>query len=149
MRRGYGSLVGSFLLDGSTPQTMSPQTYIVWGKSKAVGFVWTGGFAVIANTRNDEHNRKACLGTTELHRTYCLVSLARQSGGSRERFAAVRANAEDRAANLRAIVDDLRSQGFTSVRAIAAQLNERGILTARGGSWHPTSAARLLSRLQA
>jgi hypothetical protein len=26
-------------------------------------------------------------------------------------------------------VDDLRSQGFTSVRAIAAQLNERGILT--------------------
>jgi len=47
------------------------------------------------------------------------------------------------------IVDDLRSQGFTSVRAIAAQLNERGILTARGGSWHPTSAARLLSRLEA
>jgi hypothetical protein len=47
-----------------------------------------------------------------------------------------------------AIVDDLRSQGFTSVRAIAAELNERGILTPRGTSWHPTSAARLLSRLQ-
>jgi hypothetical protein len=30
------------------------------------------------------------------------------------------ANAEDRAANLRTIVDDLRSQGFTSVRTIAA-----------------------------
>ena len=44
-------------------------------------------------------------------------------------MAAVTANAEQRAANLRAIVDDLRSQGFTSVRAIAAQLNERGILT--------------------
>ncbi len=53
------------------------------------------------------------------------------------------------AANLRAIVDDLRSQGFTSVRAIAAQLNELGILTARGGSWHPMLAARLLWRLQA
>jgi hypothetical protein len=53
-----------------------------------------------------------------------------------------------RAANLRAIVDDLRSQGFTSVRVIAAQLNERRILTPRGGAWHPTSAARLLSRLQ-
>jgi hypothetical protein len=51
--------------------------------------------------------------------------------------------------NLRAIVDDLRSQGFTSVRTIAAQLNERGILTPRGAAWHPTSAARLLSRLQA
>jgi Recombinase len=62
--------------------------------------------------------------------------------------AAVKANAAHRAKNLRTIVDDLRSQGFTSVRTIAAQLNERGILTARGGAWHPTSAARLLSRLQ-
>jgi len=68
--------------------------------------------------------------------------------GNRQAVAAVKANAERRAANLRAIVDDLRSQGFTSVRVIAAQLNERGILTARGGSWHPTSAARLVSRLQ-
>ncbi len=45
----------------------------------------------------------------------------------------------------KADMDDLRSQGFTSVRTIAAQLNERGILTPRGGAWHPTSAARLLS----
>jgi hypothetical protein len=42
----------------------------------------------------------------------------------------------------------MSTQGFTSVRGIAAQLNERGVLTARGGSWHPTSAARLLSGLQ-
>jgi DNA invertase Pin-like site-specific DNA recombinase len=69
--------------------------------------------------------------------------------GNKEAVAATKANAEQRACNLRAIVDDLRSQGFTSVRAIAAQLNERGVLTARGGAWHPTSAARLLSRLQA
>jgi hypothetical protein len=55
---------------------------------------------------------------------------------------------EHRAANLRSFVEDQRAEGFTSVRAIAAQLNERGVLTARGGSWHPTSAARLLSRLQ-
>jgi hypothetical protein len=47
-----------------------------------------------------------------------------------------------------AIVDDLRSQGFTSVRAIADQLNERGILAPSGGGWHSTSAARLLSRLK-
>jgi hypothetical protein len=69
--------------------------------------------------------------------------------GNKRTVAGVKANAEQRAANLRAIVDDLRSQGFTSVRAIAVQLNERGILTPRGGTWHPTSAARLLSRLQA
>jgi hypothetical protein len=55
--------------------------------------------------------------------------------------------AHHRPANLRAIVDDMRSQGITSVRAIAAELNARSILTPRGGSWHPTSAARLLGRL--
>jgi DNA invertase Pin-like site-specific DNA recombinase len=69
--------------------------------------------------------------------------------GNKQAVAAVRANAQHRATNLRAIVDDLRSQGFTSVRTIATQLNERGILTARGGSWHQTSAHRLLSRLEA
>jgi hypothetical protein len=40
-------------------------------------------------------------------------------------------------------IEVMSTQGFTSVRTIAAQFNERGILTARGGSWHPTSAARL------
>jgi hypothetical protein len=68
--------------------------------------------------------------------------------GNQQALAAVKASAAHRAANLKAIMDDLRSQGITSVRAIAAQLNERGILTARDRSWHPTSAARLLSRLQ-
>jgi DNA invertase Pin-like site-specific DNA recombinase len=68
---------------------------------------------------------------------------------NRQAVAAVRANAEKRAANLRTIVDDLRRQGIISVRAIAAELNDRSILTPRGGAWHPTSAARLLSRLQA
>jgi hypothetical protein len=68
--------------------------------------------------------------------------------GNKQAVAAVKANAERRAQNVRAIVDDLRTQGFSSVRAIAAQLNELGILTPRGGAWHPTSAARLLFRLQ-
>lgn len=69
--------------------------------------------------------------------------------GNAQAVAAVKANAEERAANLRTIVDDIRSQGVTSVRAIAAQLNDRGILTPRGGAWHATSTARLMSRLQA
>ena len=68
--------------------------------------------------------------------------------GNRQAVAAVKANAEHYAANLRVIVDGLRSQGITSVRAISTQLNERDILTPRGGSWHSTSAARLLSRLR-
>jgi lipoate-protein ligase A len=69
--------------------------------------------------------------------------------GNAQAVAAVKANAERRAENLKAIVDDMRTKGITSVRALAAELNERGILTPRGGEWHPTSAARLLARLEA
>jgi DNA invertase Pin-like site-specific DNA recombinase len=54
--------------------------------------------------------------------------------GNKQAVAAVRANAEHRAADLRAIVDDLRTQGFTSIRAIAAEFNGLGILTPRGGA---------------
>jgi DNA invertase Pin-like site-specific DNA recombinase len=67
--------------------------------------------------------------------------------GNKQAVAALKANAEHRAANLRTIVDDMRSKDIVSVRAIADELNARGILTPRGGAWHPTSAARLLSRL--
>ena len=38
--------------------------------------------------------------------------------------------------------------GITSVRAIAAELNDRKVPTARGGEWHATSIARLLARLR-
>jgi hypothetical protein len=53
--------------------------------------------------------------------------------GNKQAVVAITANAERRAANLRTIVDDLRSQRFTSVRTIATQLNERGILTPAHG----------------
>jgi len=69
--------------------------------------------------------------------------------GNAQAVAAVKANAVHRAANLQSIVDDIRSHGITSVRALTAELNDRGILTPRGGAWHPTSAARLLARLRA
>jgi DNA invertase Pin-like site-specific DNA recombinase len=67
--------------------------------------------------------------------------------GNRQAVAKVKANAEQRAANLMTIIDDVRAKGATSVRAIAAALNARGVLTPRGGEWHPTSTARVLARL--
>jgi hypothetical protein len=41
----------------------------------------------------------------------------------------------------------LMAAGFVSQRALAAELNGRGIGTARGGSWHRTTVARVLARL--
>ncbi len=67
--------------------------------------------------------------------------------GNREAVAALKAKAQRHAANLKNIVEELRGDGVTSVRSIAAALNEKGALTPRGGQWHPTSAARLLARL--
>ena len=58
-------------------------------------------------------------------------------------------NAARFAEDLKPIIDDIREAGHTSVRAIAAELNQRGIRTARDRQWHPTSAARLLQRLDA
>jgi DNA invertase Pin-like site-specific DNA recombinase len=68
--------------------------------------------------------------------------------GNMEAVAALKARAAQRASNLKAIVGDLHSRGITGARAIAAELNDMGIVTPRGATWHPTSAARLLDRLQ-
>ena len=51
--------------------------------------------------------------------------------------------------NVQAIVADMQAQGVVSVRNIATRLNERGIVTPRGGLWHPTSVARLVEQLAA
>jgi DNA invertase Pin-like site-specific DNA recombinase len=67
--------------------------------------------------------------------------------GNKQAVATVKANAVRRAIELQGVIADLRSHGFNSVRALTAELNEREILTPRGGQWHPTSTARLLSRL--
>lgn len=67
--------------------------------------------------------------------------------GNDAAVAKVRADAQQRASDLAAILADVRSQGKTTIRTIAEELNARGVLTPRGGRWHGTSVSRLLSRL--
>jgi hypothetical protein len=62
------------------------------------------------------------------------------------------AMAGKRAAHARALalvptIRELRAAGFVSRRALADQLNRRGIPTAHGGSWHYTTVVRTLTRL--
>jgi DNA invertase Pin-like site-specific DNA recombinase len=54
------------------------------------------------------------------------------------------AQAAQRAADVMPIVKDLQAGGATSLRAIAAGLEERGIPAARGGKWSAVQVARLL-----
>ncbi len=67
--------------------------------------------------------------------------------GNAEAVAAIKANAAGDAAKLKGEVQKIQSEGFTSLTAIAAKLNERGTLTPRKKSWHPQSVKRLLGRL--
>jgi Recombinase len=58
------------------------------------------------------------------------------------------AQANGRAARLFPIVAELNAAGITSMRGIAAALDERGIPTARGGPWSPAQVQRLMKRLR-
>jgi DNA invertase Pin-like site-specific DNA recombinase len=69
--------------------------------------------------------------------------------GNAQAVAKIKQNAAQRAADLMAIVDDIRRSGITTVRGIADELHVRGIRAPRGDTWHPTAVARLLNRLQA
>ncbi|WP_336491680.1 recombinase family protein [Methylobacterium nigriterrae] len=50
------------------------------------------------------------------------------------------------AANTLPLVQKLQAQGLTTLRALAAELNERGIPTARGGTWSAVQVKRVLER---
>ena len=58
------------------------------------------------------------------------------------------ARADARAADLAPLIAELRAAGATTLQAIAAQLNRRGIPTATGrGEWSGTQVRRVLERL--
>jgi len=59
----------------------------------------------------------------------------------------LKAQADERAKSWEGIVRPMRNANAT-LRDIADALNMAGIATARGGTWHPTSVARLLERLE-
>ena len=60
---------------------------------------------------------------------------------------ALQKRTDARAADLAPIIKDLQTAGKTSLRAIAAGLNEAGIPTARGGEWSSPQVMRVLERL--
>ena len=113
----------------------------------AAGFV---SRRVLAN----ELNRRGIPGTGggRWHRTSVTRMLTRldqltsgQDGinnGLTKRVADVRAEA------FGPTIRRLRNAGFVSIKAIARELNERGIPTPRGGKWHLTTVTRLLQRLE-
>jgi DNA invertase Pin-like site-specific DNA recombinase len=75
------------------------------------------------------------------------AALRRAGKGNKGSLRAIRANADRHAQRLSPVVEDIRQSGLVSLGAIAAELNERGMLTPRGGKWHASSVRNLLLRL--
>jgi DNA invertase Pin-like site-specific DNA recombinase len=68
-----------------------------------------------------------------------------QPKGSHTGNAVRRATAQQRANDLRPVIAEIQAKGAGSLREIAAQLNARGIQTARGYRWSPTAVMRVLT----
>lgn len=60
--------------------------------------------------------------------------------------ATIAAEADQRAAVVRPVLDELRASGLTSLAGLARGLTERGVQTARGGVWTATQVARVVER---
>jgi len=63
--------------------------------------------------------------------------------------AAIKVGGERFAADLEPIVADIMRTGTTSLRTVATEMNQRGIVTRRGGAWHPATVRDLIERLRA
>ena len=90
----------------------------------------------------------------------CLLGFAASGADAAKRAAAIGAGAGPRAAararsaaaeasaqDLAGIVAEVRAEGASSLRQIAAALDARGEAAPRGGSWSPTAVSRLLARI--
>ena len=76
-----------------------------------------------------------------------LRQLMSKHGGT-DNSLAVKRVADMRAEALRSTILEIRTAGFVSGKAIARELNARGMPTAAGSKWHPTTVTRLLERLE-
>jgi DNA invertase Pin-like site-specific DNA recombinase len=57
--------------------------------------------------------------------------------------------AQRRAADLLPVIETIKAEGAQSLRQIAAGLNQRGILTARGGEWSAAQVMRIMEHATA
>jgi DNA invertase Pin-like site-specific DNA recombinase len=75
------------------------------------------------------------------------AALRRAGRGNKASVQTIRHAADSHAHNLKPVLDTLASEGVVSLGAVAAALNERGILAPRGGQWHKSSVRNLIQRL--
>lgn len=75
------------------------------------------------------------------------AALQRAAKGNAASIQAIQSAADRHALDLAPVIESIRAEGITSFGSMAEQLNQRGMLTPRGGSWHKSSVRNLLLRL--
>jgi DNA invertase Pin-like site-specific DNA recombinase len=68
--------------------------------------------------------------------------------GNTAAVGAIRAGADHHARDVLPVIEDIWAAGITTLKGIAAELNARGILTARRGKWYATTVRNVLARAQ-
>lgn len=68
--------------------------------------------------------------------------------GNKAAVSRIQEIADSRVSDLKPVIEAIRSEGFTTLEAMARQLTLRGVMTPRGGKWHRTSVRNLLNRLE-
>ena len=142
-RRMHGALAGKRAAD-----TYALALLPTIRKLMAAGFVSQRGLA-------NELNRRGIPGAVggRWHRTSVARMLTRldllisERGGTNSELASKRV-ADVQAEALRPTIRKLRKAGIVSIKAIARELNERRIPTAKGCKWHINTTLRLLHRLE-
>lgn len=86
---------------------------------------------------------------TRLGNPQGAAPLKRAAKGNLAALGALKERADERARYLGHEIDALFEQGVTSFGAIADALNEKEIVTPRGGRWHKSSVRNLFKRLEA
>ncbi|MBQ5939861.1 recombinase family protein [Massilia sp. AB1] len=84
---------------------------------------------------------------TKLGNPNGAAALKRAAKGNVAGVQAIKKKANSHAADLKPVIEHLTSRGIKSLGAIAKLLNDDGFKTPRGGAWHKTSVANLLTRI--
>ena len=118
-----------------------------------------GQFSVTINTLVAQQEREAISRRTKealaaakargvkLGNPNGAAALRRAGEGGVALRQAVASNADAFAQTLAPVLGSIRAEGHASLRAIAEELNLRGIRTRRNGCWHVSNVRNLLERL--
>lgn len=160
----YAKLTGSTLVIAKLDRLSRNAAFLINLKQAGVKFIaadmpnansfTVGIMALVAqqeleaiSQRTKDALKAAKARGTKLGNPNGAAALRLAGKGNTASVESIKAGADSYASNLKTTITALAAEGIASLGGIAKALNERDIVTRRGGIWHKTSVANLLARL--